>query len=116
MIKIFKPFSLLIFLDNNMVKYALTERNVLSVIKHPFIVDLKYAFQSEEELFLLLTYCPGGDLSHQIQREKKYGIIKFIDIKTIYTISILSQDSMKKGQNFMLLRFYSLLKSSIGGG
>ena len=54
-----------------MVKYALTERNVLSVIKHPFIVDLKYAFQSEEELFLLLTYCPGGDLSHQIQREKK---------------------------------------------
>ena len=31
-------------LENNLVKYALAERNVLSVTNHPFIVKLNYAF------------------------------------------------------------------------
>ena len=29
---------------NNFIKYALTERNVLSYCHHPFIVSMKYAF------------------------------------------------------------------------
>jgi len=44
------------------VKYALAERNVLSVTNHSFIVKLNYAFQTNSELFLILDYCPGGDL------------------------------------------------------
>ena len=28
----------------NVVRYALTERHVLSYVKHPFIVGLNYAF------------------------------------------------------------------------
>lgn len=31
-------------MGNNLVKYAKTERDVLSYTKHPFIVGLKYAF------------------------------------------------------------------------
>jgi serine/threonine protein kinase len=31
-------------LGNNYIKYALTERNVLSYTHHPFIVRLDYAF------------------------------------------------------------------------
>jgi len=31
-------------IGQNLVKYALTERNVLSISSHPFIVKLKYAF------------------------------------------------------------------------
>ena len=46
----------------NLVKYAMTERNVLSVTKHPFIVGLNFAFQTADKLFLLLDYCPGGDM------------------------------------------------------
>ncbi len=49
----------------------MTERNVLSFINHPFIVKLNYAFQTEEELFLILDYCPGGDLSKYLRKEKK---------------------------------------------
>lgn len=30
----------------NLIKYALTERNVMSVMHHPFIVKLRYAFQT----------------------------------------------------------------------
>jgi serine/threonine protein kinase len=50
----------------NIFKYAMTERNVLSIINFPFIVKLNYAFQTKEKLFLLLDYCPGGDLSKQL--------------------------------------------------
>ena len=31
-------------MGNNLVRYAKTERDVLSYTKHPFIVGLKYAF------------------------------------------------------------------------
>lgn len=49
--------------SNNLVKYAQTERNVLSYIEHPFIVNLNYAFQTNQKLYLIMEYCEGGDLS-----------------------------------------------------
>ena len=49
--------------QQNLIKYALTERNVMSVMQHPFIVRLRYAFQTQDKLFLISDYCPGGDLS-----------------------------------------------------
>ncbi len=55
----------------NLVKYALTERNVLSITKHPFIVKLYHAFQTNHKLFLILEYCPGGDLSQLLLSQKK---------------------------------------------
>ena len=54
------------------MKYAKTERNVMSGTNHPFIVKLQYAFQTSDKLFLLLEFCPGGDLGHVLQREKKF--------------------------------------------
>ena len=57
----------------NIFKYVLTERNVLSIIHHPFIVKLNYAFQTSEKLFLLLDYCPGGDLSKQLQIQVRFS-------------------------------------------
>ena len=59
-------------LSQNLVKYALTERKVLSAVNHPFIVRLYYAFQSASRLYLVLEYCHGGDLSEYLRREKKY--------------------------------------------
>lgn len=60
-------------LSHNLIRYALTERNVLSYIRHPFIVSLQYAFQSTDKLFLVLEFCPGGDLSSQLLIEKKFS-------------------------------------------
>ena len=56
-------------LGNNLVRYAKTERDVLSYTKHPFIVGLNYAFQTETKLFLILEFCPGGDLGHILHKE-----------------------------------------------
>ena len=59
-------------MGQNLVKYARTERNVLSYTKHSFIVGLNYAFQTKEKLFLILDYCPGGDLGHVLTKEKRF--------------------------------------------
>ena len=59
--------------QQNIFKYAMTERNVLSIINFPFIVKLNYAFQTKEKLFLLLDYCPGGDLSKQLLIQTRFS-------------------------------------------
>ena len=59
-------------MGQNLIRYAKTERNVLSYTKHPFIVGLNYAFQTNEKLFLILDYCPGGDLGRVIQKERRF--------------------------------------------
>jgi len=48
----------------------MTERNVLSAMNHPFIVRLNYAFQNETKLFLVMDYCPGGDLGKLLSKRK----------------------------------------------
>ncbi|XP_048257019.1 ribosomal protein S6 kinase beta-1-like isoform X1 [Haliotis cracherodii] len=45
------------------------ERNILECVKHPFIVDLIYAFQTGGKLYLILEYLPGGELFMQLERE-----------------------------------------------
>lgn len=58
-------------MGNNYIKYAMTERNVLSYTHHPFIVNLNYAFQTKNKLYLILDYCPGGDLGKLLMRNRK---------------------------------------------
>ena len=62
--------------EHKLARYALTERNVLSCVSHPFIVKLNYAFQTQNELFLILQYCPGGDLSEYLHVEKRFNEYK----------------------------------------
>ena len=47
------------FMSKNLLKYAVTERNVMSYSHHPFIVGLYYAFQTSSKLFLILYHYPG---------------------------------------------------------
>lgn len=43
----------------NFIGYAKNERNVLSVINHPFMVSLNSAFQTLDCLFLVMEFCHG---------------------------------------------------------
>jgi len=56
----------------NLMKYVYAERNVQSMLTHPFVVRMHSAFQTQHKLFLVLDYCPGGDLGHILQLEKKF--------------------------------------------
>lgn len=49
-----------------------TERKVLSAVNHPFIMKLHYAFQTEDKLYLVLDYCPGGELFFHLSRCRRF--------------------------------------------
>lgn len=51
------------------IKHTNAERNILAAIRHPMIVDLHYAFQTETKLYLVLQYVGGGDLFRILDRE-----------------------------------------------
>ena len=59
--------------NQNLLKNAMTERNVLSVSNHSFIVKLNYAFQTSSKLFLILDYCTNGNLSKHLYYEKRFS-------------------------------------------
>lgn len=49
-----------------------TERKVLSVVEHPFIMKLHFAFQTVDKLYLVLDYCPGGELFFHLSRYRRF--------------------------------------------
>ena len=38
-------------------RYIKTEKDVLSLVSHPFLVRLYYSFQNESKLFLVMQFC-----------------------------------------------------------
>ncbi|CAG8674411.1 13199_t:CDS:2, partial [Racocetra fulgida] len=54
------------------VNHTLAERTVLAQINNPFIVPLKFSFQSTEKLYLVLAFVNGGELFHHLQREGRF--------------------------------------------
>lgn len=58
-------------MKQNIMRYAMTERKILSTINHPFVVRLHYALQSSEKLYLVMQYCPGGDILRLIKKKGK---------------------------------------------
>ncbi|MCJ8748985.1 hypothetical protein PDJAM_G00170790 [Pangasius djambal] len=45
------------------------EREILETVRHPFIVDLWYAFQTGGKLYLILECLSGGELFMQLEKE-----------------------------------------------
>ncbi|XP_053306296.1 ribosomal protein S6 kinase beta-2 [Spea bombifrons] len=50
-------------------EHAIAERDILKSVRHPFIVDLMYAFQTQGKLYLILECLAGGELFSQLERE-----------------------------------------------
>lgn len=56
------------------VTHTLAERTVLARINNPFIVPLKFSFQSPEKLYLVLSFINGGELFHHLQQSGKFDM------------------------------------------
>ncbi|GLD99531.1 hypothetical protein PINS_up008257 [Pythium insidiosum] len=59
-------------LKRKQIEHTKTERRVLSVVSHPFIVGLHYAFQTDTKLYFVLDYCPGGELFFHLSRMGRF--------------------------------------------
>ncbi|KAI8092787.1 kinase-like domain-containing protein [Halteromyces radiatus] len=54
------------------VTHTMAEKTVLAKIRNPFIVPLKFAFQSPDKLYLVLAFINGGELFHHLQVEGRF--------------------------------------------
>jgi len=53
------------------IENTMSERSILELVnRHPFIVNLYYAFQDHEKLYLILEYASGGELFRHLEMEK----------------------------------------------
>ncbi|CAD8149358.1 unnamed protein product [Paramecium pentaurelia] len=78
----------------NLTRYAQTEKNVLSVMKHPFIVRLHAAFQNSSKLFMVLDFCPGGDLGQLLTKQVKLSedVARFYICEVILALETLHKN------------------------
>lgn len=49
------------------IEHTKTEKKVLEIVDHPFIVSLKYAFQTPKKLYLIMEYYSGGELFYLLK-------------------------------------------------
>jgi len=45
----------------------------LAAVESPFVVNLKYAFVSDTDVFLILDLMTGGDLSFHLAQKKRFS-------------------------------------------
>jgi serum/glucocorticoid-regulated kinase 2 len=57
----------------NQVAHTATERYILEAINCPFLVHLRYAFQTPEKLYMVLDYMAGGELFFWLKKDKKFS-------------------------------------------
>ncbi|KIY03705.1 uncharacterized protein Z520_00396 [Fonsecaea multimorphosa CBS 102226] len=56
------------------IESTMSERSILELVnRHPFIVNLYYAFQDHEKLYLILEYASGGELFRHLELEKFFS-------------------------------------------
>ena len=59
-------------LKRGQIERTRTERKVLSIVDHPFIMKLHFAFQTDSKLFLVLDHCAGGELFFHLSRYQTF--------------------------------------------
>lgn len=82
------------------VAHTKTERKVLEDISHPFISSLKYAFQTDTKLYMILEYFNGGELFFHLksngrfseERAKFYAAEILCAIECLHANSIVYRD------------------------
>nr|BAK00435.1 predicted protein [Hordeum vulgare subsp. vulgare] len=64
----------------NQVEHTKAERKILEQLNHPFLMTLRFAFQSKEKLYFVLDYLQGGELFFHLKAKRRFSE----DIARIY--------------------------------
>ncbi|VAI05956.1 unnamed protein product [Triticum turgidum subsp. durum] len=73
-------------LEKNHAEYMKAERDILTKVDHPFVVQLRYSFQTKYRLYLVLDFVNGGHLFFQLYQQ---GLFRE-ELARIYTAEIVS--------------------------
>ena len=89
-----------ILMAKNQILHVRNEQLLMSNAKSPWIVDLKASFQEDDYLYLVMEYCPGGDLMNLLiekdiltEEEAKFYIAELIlSIESIHKLDCIHRD------------------------
>ena len=102
-----KEMSKAKIIDKKSISSIKNERNFLSYLNHPFIVNMHYAFQDNLNLYLIIDLFTGGDLRYQLcqnyfnEKETKFFIACIIlSLEYIHKNNIMHRDL--KPENLIL--------------
>ena len=91
--KILKKKDMII---RNQVVHIKTERKIMEILTHPFIIKLEYAFQNKYKLYLLTKFCSGGELFFHIQKINRFNeeATKFYAAQVILALEYLHNQNI----------------------
>ena len=89
-----------VLIEKNQVIHIRNEQLFMSNVKSPWIVDLKASFQEGDYLYLVMEYCPGGDLMNLLiekdiltEKEAKFYLAELIlAIESIHKLDCIHRD------------------------
>jgi len=58
--------------DSNQIVHTRSERKILEALQHPFLMTLRFAFQTDSKLYFVLDYYRGGELFFHLKKETKF--------------------------------------------
>ena len=68
-----KQMSKVKIIDKKSENSVMYEKQILSQLYNPFIVNMKYSFQDEDHLYLIMDYYQGGDLRYHLCKYKTFS-------------------------------------------
>ena len=86
-----KEMQKLRIVSKRSVDLVMNEQRLLSLIRHPFIVNMKFAFQDRCNLYLVMDLLKGGDLRYHMLKNYKFSEeqVRFICICIVAGIEYL---------------------------
>ena len=94
------------------IEHTKSERDILFIIKHPFIVQLRFSFQNESKLYLVTDYYNGGSLYDHLRKSKFFteDRAKFYGAELLSALDHLHQ----KGIVYRDLKLENILMDHVG--
>ena len=77
-------------------EHTKSERDLMVKINCPFIVDIKYAFQDKQYLYMVTEFMQGGEMFFHLLKEKRFKNekAKFYLVEIILAIEFLHKNNM----------------------